>query len=380
MLGVRATVPIGTPIGRLPTPCLVLDQGRLDANLERMRSRARSLDVRLRPHIKTSKSVDVALRAVGPDGPLTVSTLREAEHFVRHGFTDITYAVAIVPDRLDRVARLGAGGARVGLFVEGRAVAEAIAAHPGCFEAWIEVDCGEDRTGVHSTEAVVAIGRVLHQAPRCRLRGIATHGGHSYAARSTAARVAIAEQERAAAVRAAEALRSAGIPCPEVSVGSTPTAVHAAHLDGITEFRPGVYTLGDLFQAGIESLCIDDIACSVLTTVLSHRSRSGRVVVDAGGLALSKDRSTAGRPFDAGYGLLADAVSGTVLEGLQVASVHQEHGEVVGPGPLSPDRFPVGSRLRVLPNHICMTAAQYDCYHVVSDGCLVAVWPRINGW
>ena len=380
MLGVRSTTPIGTPIGQLSTPCLVLDRDRLDANLERMRGRAQALDVRLRPHIKTTKSIDIARRAVGPGGPLTVSTLREAEHFARHGFTDLTYAVAIVPDRLDRVARLSASGVRVGLFVECPAVAAALAAHPGCFEAWIEVDCGEDRTGVRSTEAVVAIGRILQQAPRCRLRGVATHGGHSYAARSTEAVVAIAEQERVAAVRAAQALRSVGIPCPEVSVGSTPTAVHAVHLEGVTEFRPGVYTLGDLFQAGIDSLSVDDIACSVLTTVLSHRPRSGRVVIDAGGLALSKDRSTAGRAFDAGYGRLAHAESGALIDGLMVASVHQEHGEVVAQEAVSAEQLPVGSRLRVLPNHICMTAAQYDCYHVIADGHVVAVWPRVNGW
>ena len=179
---------------------------------------------------------------------------------------------------------------------------------------------------------------------------------------------------------AAEALRAAGIRCPEVSVGSTPTAVHAAHLRGVTEMRPGVYVLGDLFQAGIGSHGIDDIACSVLSTVLSHRAASGRVVIDAGGLALSKDRSTAGRSFDAGYGRLADAVSGAVMDGLRVDSVHQEHGEVVAEGDLPLDRLAVGTRVRVLPNHICMTAAQYDRYHVIEDGRVVAVWPRVNGW
>ncbi len=380
MLGVSRSVPIGTPVALLPTPCLVLEIDRLDGNVRRMQARATSLGVQLRPHIKTSKSGAVAARAVGPGGPLTVSTLREAESFAQQGFGDLTYAVAIVPDRLDRVARLSSAGIRVGLFVERLDVARALAAHPGRFEAFVEVDCGEDRTGAGSTEEVLAIAQTLHEAPRCRLRGIATHGGHSYGARSVIERVAIAEQERTAAVAAAEAVRAVGIPCPEVSVGSTPTAVHATHLDGVTEMRPGVYILGDLFQAGIGSHGIDDIACSVLSTVLSHRPRSGRVVIDAGGLALSKDRSTAGWPFDAGYGRLADAVSGALLEGLQVASVHQEHGEVSAAGGIAPDRLPVGTRVRVLPNHICMTAAQYDRYHVVSEGRVVAVWPRVNGW
>ena len=380
MLGVSRSVAIGTPVERLPTPCLVLDRERLDGNIRRMRSRAASLGVQLRPHIKTSKSASVATCAVGPGGPLTVSTLREAEYFASYGFVDLTYAVAIVPDRLDRAARLTAAGVQIGLFVERLDVARAMAAHPGRFDAFIEVDCGEDRTGTGSTEDLLAIARTLHEAPRCQLRGIATHGGHSYGARSVAERVAVAEQERATAVAAAEALRGIGIPCPEVSVGSTPTAVHAAHLQGVTEMRPGVYILGDLFQAGIGSHSVDDIACSVLSTVLSQRSRSGRVVIDAGGLALSKDRSTAGWPFDAGYGRLADAVSGDLLGGLQVASVHQEHGEVALRGDIPADRLAVGTRVRVLPNHICMTAAQYDRYHVVSEGRVVAIWPRVNGW
>lgn len=362
----------------LSTPALVLDRARLARNLDRMAHRARHLGVRLRPHIKTTKSVHVARLAVGPGGPLTVSTLREAEHFADHGFTDLVYAVAIVPDRLDRVARLTRRGVRVQLFVENIEVAGAIAAHSAHFETLVEVDSGEDRTGVQGPDDLLAIARVLHASPHTTLRGVATHGGHSYGVRSHKARVAIAEQERSVAVGAAQTLRQAGLPCPIVSVGSTPTAVHAAHLQGVTELRPGVYTLGDLFQAGIGSQAVDDIACSVLATVLSHRRASGRLIIDAGGLALSKDRSTAGWPFDAGYGLLADAVTGEVLEGLRVDSVHQEHGEVVGPIPW--DRFPVGARVRVLPNHICMTAASYDRYHVLDGADVTAVWPRINGW
>ena len=378
LLGADPAPVAGGSIEALRTPCLVLDKQRLVSNLERMSARARALDVCLRPHIKTAKSVDIACLAVGEGGPLTVSTLREAEHFAAHGFADLVYAVAIVPDRLDRVARLGAQGARVQLFVENLDAARAVVAHPGRFEVLVELDSGEDRTGVQDQDTLLAVARLLHGAPNTRLLGVATHGGHSYQARTVQQRVAVAEQERRVAVEAAELLRSAGMPCPVVSVGSTPTAVHARHLDGVTEARPGVYTLGDLFQAGIGSLDLDDIACSVLATVVSHRRSAQRLVIDAGGLALSKDRSTAGWPFDAGYGLLADAQSGELLEGLRVEGVHQEHGEVTGPIPW--ERLPVGARVRVLPNHICMTAAMYDRYHVVEGGRVGAVWPRVNGW
>lgn len=380
LLGLRPSPPRSTPIARLPTPCLLLDAHRLQRNLDRMATRARTLGVRLRPHIKTAKSVAIARRAVGPGGPLTVSTLREAEYFAARGFTDLVYAVALAPDRLDRVWALTRAGVRVVLFVESLEVARALAAHPGHFEALVELDCGENRTGVQSDADLLAIAEVLHTAPRCALRGVATHGGHSYSAETTAARAAVAEEERSTAVRAATVLRQAGLPCAEVSVGSTPTAVHATHLNGVTELRPGVYTLGDLFQAGVGSHTLDDIACTVLSTVLSHRRRSNTVVIDAGGLALSKDRSTAGWPFDAGYGLLAAADTGDVLPGLRVVAVHQEHGLVESDGPMCWERLPVGGRVRVLPNHICMTAAMYDRYHVAQDARLVDVWGRVNGW
>jgi len=378
LVGVRELGETGGGVHSLATPCLVLDKSRLQGNLDRMSQRARTLGVRLRPHIKTAKSVDVARLGVGPGGPLTVSTLREAEHFAAAGFTDLVYAVAIVPDRLDRAARLTARGVRLQLFVENLHSAEALADHPGRFEALVELDSGEDRTGVQDHADLLAIAGVLHSAPNTSLRGVATHGGHSYGARTLKERVAIAEQERRVAVEAARVLRSAGLPCPVVSVGSTPTAVHAAHLDGVTELRPGVYTLGDLFQAGIGSHTLDDIACTVLATVVSHRRSTGRLIIDAGGLALSKDRSTAGWPFDAGYGLVADAETGLLYDGLTVVGVHQEHGEVAGPIPW--ERLPVGARVRVLPNHVCMTAAMYDRYHVLEGGIVTAVWPRVNGW
>ena len=166
-----------------------------------------------------------------------------------------------------------------------------------------------------------------------------------------------------------------------MSVGSTPTAVHAKHLDGVTEMRPGVYLMGDLFQAGIGACAEGDLAVTVLATIISHRRSSNRLVIDAGGLGLSKDRSTQGRPFDAGYGRVLDAVTGAPLGDLKVTSVHQEHGEVTSAQPIDWDALPVGSLVRVAPNHVCMTAAMYGEYAVVDgDDVGLALWPRTNGW
>ena len=367
----------------LQTPCLVLDRGRLLANAQRMSQRAHDLGVDLRPHLKTAKSIDVARIATrGHSGAITVATLNEAEYFASHGLTDILYAVCVTPNKLDRVARIAATGARVTLITDSVDVARAIASHPAAHSVMIEIDCGEDRTGVApDSPELMAIARVLDDAPRVDLRGVMTHGGQSYGCHDVASIVAVAEGERRSAADAAEQLRRAGISCEVVSVGSTPTAVHAEHLEGVTEMRPGVYLMGDLFQAGIGACAEGDLAVTVLATIISHRRAANRLVIDAGGLGLSKDRSTQGRAFDAGYGRVLDAVTGSPLGDLHVTSVHQEHGEVTSAQPMDWEALPVGSLVRVAPNHVCMTAAMYDTYAVVEgDDAVVALWPRTNGW
>ena len=150
----------------------------------------------------------------------------------------------------------------------------------------------------------------------------------------------------------------------------------AERLDGVTELRTGVNMFGDLFQAAIGTHGPDDIALTVLASVIGRRPSANMLLVDAGGLALSKDRSTAATDADAGYGQVRD-LDGRPI-GATVATVYQEHGVVVGEAPI--DR-PVGSRLRIAPNHACMTAAAHDRYYVVEGGDAVeAIWTRVNGW
>ncbi len=356
-------------VDALATPSLVLDEARLSVNAARMRARAQQLGVSLRPHLKTAKCVEVARVALGSDdGPITVATLREAEFFAAAGFTDITVAAVLPPQKLDRAAALGA---RLTILVDSEAMARAVARHPANLSALVEIDCGEHRTGVPPTQAP-ALAHILAG----RFAGVLTHAGHAYHCRAVPEVVKVAEAERAAVVHAAELCRAAGHPVSTVSVGSTPTATHATDLTGVTEMRPGVYLLADLFQAGIHSCTVHDIAATVLTTVISVR-RDG-VWVDAGGLALSKDRSTASLPHDQGYGQVADE-GGRVLHGLTVTSVHQEHGEIrCSTGAMPP--LSVGDRLRILPNHICMTAAAYDRFHVVHGSRVTGEWLRCTGW
>lgn len=377
-----------TELASLSTPSLLLDRDVLAANLDRMAARATALGVALRPHLKTAKSADVAALAAtrGPVNGFTVSTLKEAEYFFAHGHRDLLYAVTIEPGKFARAAALIRAGARLTVTCDHPAVASALAragAELGVrFPTAIEIDCGEHRSGLPPDDArIVAMATELHAGAGTELVGVCTHSGHSYAGRAVADHRYTAEDERAAVVYAADALRTRGLPCPMVSLGSTPVALHAGALAGITEVRAGVYMFGDLFQAGIGSCRISDIAVSVLTAVIGHRPERNTLLVDAGALALSKDLSTAKLPpsQQAGYGLVAD-LAGNLLPGLTVANVYQEHGLVTGSQPIDFTRFPIGSRLRILPNHSCITASAYDRYQVFSGPQWLAEWPRISGW
>lgn len=373
----------------LDTPALILDRAVLDRNLAAMQARARRHGVALRPHLKTAKSAEIARRATqGGFGGITVSTLAEARYFAAHGFTDILYAVGIVPSRLPAIQALRRQGAAVKIITDSPQMADAIAARGTAadpLEVLIEIDSGAHRAGLAPGAAeLMETARRLHQAPHAALLGVMTHAGHSYHCADVAGVRDVAEQERLAVVKAAARLRAAGIPCPVVSVGSTPTAIHARTLDGVTEMRPGVYMFNDLDQLALGSCGRDGLALSVLARVVGHYPARNQLLIDAGALALSKDLSATEFMPDIGYGLV-EAVDGAGLAGLRVSEVNQEHGFVTASGPLPFDRLPIGAVLRVWPNHACITAAAYDRYHVVDpatgDGrAVIGTWDRVNGW
>jgi D-serine deaminase-like pyridoxal phosphate-dependent protein len=372
----------------LQTPCLLLDEARLRANVDRMKAHLAGLGVGFRPHLKTAKSLDVARIAMtNPEGPAMVSTLREAEYFAEGGVRDMVYGVGIAPGKLARVSAIRARGVDLAVILDSIEQAEAVAAHVrdngDRVPVLIEVDADGHRSGISPDDGVtlVGIGQCLSQGGAV-LRGVLLHAGYSYSLDDPAALAAAAENERAAAVKAAESLRSARLPCPIVSVGSTPTARFARDLTGVTEVRAGVFMIGDLFQTGVGSVAMKDIALTVLATVIGHQRAKGWIITDAGWMALSRDRGTARQAVDQGYGVVCD-LAGRPYPDLIVADANQEHGIVAvrrGSTAALPD-LPVGSRVRILPNHACATGAQHDCYHALdSAGAVGAVWPRINGW
>jgi D-serine deaminase-like pyridoxal phosphate-dependent protein len=375
-------------LSQLETPCLVLDEAKFERNITRMRAHLDQLGVSLRPHVKTAKSIDVARRVLRPpEASIAVSTLKEAEYFLAHGLNDILYAVGAAPNKLDHITDLRKRGARLTLILDNGDAARAVVARARAsadrIPVMIEIDCDGHRSGiVPGDPALLELGSALTDGG-CELRGVMTHAGNSYNCGSVAAIRTMAAQERDAVVVAANALRAAGLPCPVVSVGSTPTATYADDLAGVTEVRAGVFVFFDLVMTGLQVCAIDDIAISVLASVIGHQRDKGWIIVDAGWMAMSRDRGTAKQKIDQGYGLVCDAL-GRPYEDLIVADANQEHGIIaLRPGARAglPD-LPLGAQVRILPNHACATGAQHQAYKVVRGDAdaISTTWPRIGGW
>lgn len=375
-----------TSFTELNTPAALIDIDQMKRNITRMQSRMNALGVAFRPHVKTTKCLPIAQAqiAAGARG-VTVSTLKEAEQFFAAGITDILYAVGMVPPKLKQAAALIQQGCDLKIIADSvdavRAIAEFSSANRIAFKVWIEIDTDNHRSGVKpQSDELLAIGSIL--ATVNALEGVMTHAGSSYDLNTPQALRAMAEQERSLCVRAATRLREAGLPCPVVSVGSTPTALSAEQLKGVTEVRAGVYIFFDLVMHNVGVCTQDEIALSVLTTVIGHQAEKGWALVDAGWMAMSRDRGTQKQRCDFGYGQVCD-VHGKPLDGYLITSANQEHGIISLASGIDHDiakKLPVGTQLRILPNHACATGAQFPEYQVVRDAEVIETWPRFYGW
>jgi D-serine deaminase-like pyridoxal phosphate-dependent protein len=370
----------GLSLNEIATPALVLDRRILDANLRLMEERAAILGVALRPHMKTAKSIDIAGRLRSVDG-ICVSTIEEAAYFLGGGFRDICIPGLVAPTKIEGVAQLARQGARITLCVADPRTAGFIvkkaSEHGVDFRVLVEIESGAKRTGIDpASPLLIETASIIDGGARTSLAGVMTYAGQAYAARTTDEVKRIAEVERDAVVQAAARLIRASMPCACVSVGSTPTATHATDLSGVTEIRPGNYMFLDVMQVRLGTAAPDRLALSVLTTVVYSDPGRGHVVVDAGALALSKD----GAPEPFGYGAVV-GLRGEPLAGVpHVVRLFQEHGVLGGVSPALAERMVVGSKLRILPHHACLTAASYDRYYVVDGGATIMdEWTKLTG-
>ncbi len=369
----------------LQTPALILDKKKLEANCNFLKDKARSLGVQIRAHLKTGKCKEFArLQMDSPEGPATVSTLLEAEKFSDWGVKDLIYSVGLAPSKFERVAALRKKGVDLKVLLDNVDTAKKLSAF--CkkegieIPVLIEIDCDGHRSGIKEGDStLIEVAKSLTDG--AKLVGILTHAGDSYNCTTPEAIKKAQENERDTLVKCANALRKEGYEVPIVSAGSTPTATYAEDWSGVTEVRCGVGSLQDLVMAGLKVCDVVDIALSVLVEVIGHQPEKGWVITDGGWMAMSRDRGTANQAEDQGYGLVCTE-NGQVIDGLVMSSANQEHGIITRKdgGPIKPEEFPVGTRLRILPNHACATAAQHPRYNVVEDGEVKEVWDRFYGW
>ncbi len=376
-------------LSELVTPCALIDLSLVEKNIARMNASAARAGAPLRPHVKTVKSVELAnMMTAGHSGGITVSTLAEARYFGAAGFTDILYAVGIASAKLPEVADLRGQGVDLKIILDSaeaaRDVCDWATSQQVSLSVLAEINADDHRGGFDPDDAaLLEAARILNRCDFTHFAGVMTHAGGSYDCRSDTELEAMALQERDAVLVSAERLTQAGVACEMISVGSTPTALHAPSLPPVTEIRAGVYPFMDLYQAGLGLCEPEDIALCVLATVIGHKPRLNRLLVDAGALALSKDRGTGAQEIDRGYGLVC-GLTGNVQHRLIVETVNQEHGLITSSdqSPLDFAAWPIGSQLRILPNHACMTAAAYDAYLVLGGqgDAVEARWPRCGGW
>ena len=282
----------------LNTPCLLLDKARLEKNCSLAREKCIELKTILRPHVKTPKSIEVAKIALDNKfGPITVSTLEEAKYFAASGFKDILYAVCIIPRKLSRLDFLQHKyNCVIRIVIDSILVAKAVVDYSNLnstkFETFIEIDCGEGRSGLNfEDKKIIEISKVFNNSNGVNLVGVLTHAGHSYSTDNKDKILSIANKEREDALAAVKHFSNFNQNKPIISIGSTPTMLFASHLNNISEVRAGIYMFWDLAQVSRGICKIEDIAVTVLASIIGHNHQKKKIIIDAGALALSKDIS-----------------------------------------------------------------------------------------
>jgi D-serine deaminase-like pyridoxal phosphate-dependent protein len=353
-----------SPLSALSTPALLVDRARLERNIAEMAASLRG--VALRPHFKTSKCVEVARRQLdaGAIG-LTCATPGEVRLLQDAGVGDLLWAHQPVGPA--KVAFAASALARGGLMIalDSVEVARPLSSAAPAVPFLLDVDTGLGRTGVDPERAVETATEIA-SLPGLELRGVMTHEGHlgSYGTDRTALEEA-GTRAGHRLVSVASALRDAGLPCPIVSVGSTPGATSAPFVPGVTEARPGTYVYYDSGQVRLGSATLDQCAQTVLTRVVSTQ-RYGTAIVDAGVKAMSSDGAVSGT-----LGTVCD-LTGRPLDGVTFSAGNEEHGYLTGDGTA---RLRVGDLLRVVPNHACGTTNMWSSLDLVEDGQVVDRWP-----
>jgi D-serine deaminase-like pyridoxal phosphate-dependent protein len=381
----------------LPTPSFVVHYEKAANNCLRMLDLCKRFNVQLRPHIKTHKTLEGAiLQLTGnengvakEDDKIVVSTLEEARFFSRLYLEkkivgNIVYAIPLPPNKFEEAFKLTKSVPKFGILLDNLEVVKKLEEfskkkniQQKFWHVFVKIDCGYHRAGIDpESEQTVQLVKAICGSATINFEGIYSHSGHSYNVKSSEEAAKVAEEERRVMISFVEKLRKLGIHCPTVGIGATPSMSNAQNLEGVTEIHPGNYIFYDRFQATIGSCSFDDIACSVVTTVIAHYPDRNRMLIDAGALALSKDTGTTG-PGD--WALFRGAEN----KNLKLVSISQECGVIESrdPKPIDFSKYPIGSKLLIIPHHSCLTAACFPECVILRDGKVIGTWKTCpRGW
>ncbi|XP_077472132.1 D-serine dehydratase [Stigmatopora argus] len=368
----------GQPLSALCTPAMVVDLDKVKKNAQGMIERFEKLGVKLRPHMKTHKTIECAdIMTGGSRRCIVVSTLGEACFYADHGFDDILYAYSLPFDKVERCAILSE---RLELF-------QVLLDHPDALEqlrkrplkcgrrwhVWLKLDCGNGRAGIlHSEPEALRLAQSIAAAEGVELTGVYAHCGNTYNCRGVQQIQRVAKDTTTFTMQFMDKLKIFGITCKS-SIGSTPSCSHPVQdMVHLTEVHPGNYVFYDVQQSIIGSCSVEDIAVRVLTRIIGHCPHRNQLLIDCGWTGLSLD----------GAGKLPTGYA--VIEGhpdLMLVSMTQEHGKVEPlSGKLDFNMYPLGSLLTLIPYHSCATAAMHPVYHVHSEGVLMGKWKPTRGW
>lgn len=368
-------------VNGLQTPCYILYKDVLERNARRMLDRAESLGCRLRPHVKTHKTLQAAAICTGGDKRgIVVSTLAEAEFFAAGGFDDIIYAVPITTAKLGAAAALVRRLEAFHISLDHADTLSAVLAQPPAegkqWSIFLMVDCGYHRDGIDpEAESSVELAQRIVASPVAKLAGLYTHGGHSYDAAGPEVVREVAEQERSAIASFAQKLRAVGVEVPVVGIGSTPTCSNppSGGLEGVSEMHPGNYCYYDVMQEKLGSCSEEDIAVRVAMRVIGHYPERSMLLIDMGWTACSKQGEKAG------YGRIEGHPE------LRLAELKQEAGIIMPADPegtLDLSQYPLGMVLRLEPFHSCAHTKQHDRVHVLAEDrqTVADTWRICRGW
>jgi len=356
------------------TPCVVIDYQKLVQNIESIQKVANDNQIKLRPHIKTHKCLEIArLQLKQGAAGITCAKTEEALVFAKNGVSSITVAYPVIDEnKLTRlISTCQQLGIDLAIVVDSKygviKISKIAAQFEKVVKIFIKIDVGLHRCGLRKENPeIIKIAQSIKEQTYLEFAGILSHAGHSYAAEIRDEVREIADKEKSDMIDIKNILNQVGIDVPEISVGSTPTILATDNFNGITEIRPGNYVFMDNTPLRLGLISEDRIALKVLATVVSKNDEY--YIVDAGSKVLSSDTGAHGKGSNIGFGQASPLEkSDKQNDFLTICRLSEEHGFLKRNKAIS---LSLGQKVLISPNHSCAVTNLTDS--------IIAVYPDGN--